>query len=42
MTKLLEANDGELLDTRAPGTTSRANQELETMAAFHRSTDGEG
>src|SRR4030095_14433722 len=33
--KLLEANDGERMDTGTPGTASGANQELETMGAIH-------
>jgi hypothetical protein len=33
--KLLEANDGERLDTRAPGTAGEANQGLETVGAIH-------
>jgi hypothetical protein len=38
--KLLEANDGERLDTRAPGTTAGVNTALETVAAIDRPEDG--
>jgi hypothetical protein len=34
--KLLEANNGERMDTRTQGTASGANQELETVGAIHR------
>jgi hypothetical protein len=35
-TKLLEADDAQRLDTRAPGTTGAANQEVETVGALDR------
>ncbi len=40
--KLLEAESGQRLDTRAPGTTGAADQELETVGAIDRTNDGEG
>ncbi|MHB8680282.1 MAG: hypothetical protein ACYC7G_11155 [Rudaea sp.] len=44
--KLLEANDGERMDTGAAGAPSGANQEVETVAAVHGSANarrqGEG
>jgi hypothetical protein len=39
--KLLEADNGERLDTRAPGTASGANQELETVGAINRAENRE-
>ena len=41
-TKLLEAEHGQRLDTRAASTTSRADQELEAVAAKHGTEDGGG
>jgi hypothetical protein len=40
--KLLEAQNGERLDTRAPGTASTTNQELETVGAIHRTANPRG
>ena len=41
-TELLEASDGERLDTRAAGAASGANPRLETVGAVHRPTHASG
>lgn len=40
--KLLEANDGERLDTGTASAAGRANQELETVGAIHRAENAGG
>lgn len=40
--KLLEATNGERLDTRAASAAGLANQELETVGAIHRAANGRG
>jgi hypothetical protein len=40
--KLLEAKDGERLDTGAASAAGRANQELEAVGAIHRAEDAGG
>jgi hypothetical protein len=39
--KNLEVENGERLDTRAPGAASGANQGLEAVGTFNGTTDGE-
>jgi hypothetical protein len=40
--KLLEANDGERMDTGTASATGRANQELETVGAIHGAANAPG
>ena len=41
-TELLEASNGERLDTRTAGTASGADPQVETVEAVHRPADGRG